>query len=81
MPEDMARSKEAGFDGYITKPFRVMSLLRDVKLCVQTFLERQKAAESSNPITEEIKKSSVTEEIKNERTNEPTQPMEDHPGG
>jgi CheY-like chemotaxis protein len=44
MPEDIERAKMAGFDGYITKPFRVGSLLRDIKTCVAIFVERLEAA-------------------------------------
>ena len=40
-PEDAARVKAAGFDGYITKPFRVAALLRDLMACAQAFMERQ----------------------------------------
>lgn len=41
MPEDMDRAKKAGFDGYITKPFRVGSLLRDLTTCITEFSARQ----------------------------------------
>ncbi len=41
MPEDMDRAKKAGFDGYITKPFRVGSLLRDLTVCIAEFTARQ----------------------------------------
>jgi two-component system cell cycle response regulator DivK len=44
MPEDIERARMAGFDGYITKPFRIGSLLRDIKTCVTVFIERLEAA-------------------------------------
>jgi two-component system, cell cycle response regulator DivK len=34
MPGDEDRALEAGFDGYITKPFRLSSLLDDIKQCL-----------------------------------------------
>lgn len=37
MPEDAMRVAEAGFDGYITKPFRVKRMLEDLTMCVETF--------------------------------------------
>jgi CheY-like chemotaxis protein len=40
MPEDAERVRMAGFDGYITKPFRVALLLRDLETCVAAFIER-----------------------------------------
>ncbi|MCD4686317.1 MAG: response regulator [Anaerolineae bacterium] len=40
MPEDADRAQAAGFDGYITKPFRVGSLLRDMMACVEEFIAR-----------------------------------------
>jgi CheY-like chemotaxis protein len=40
MPEDAERVRMAGFDGYITKPFRVALLLRDLETCVTAFTER-----------------------------------------
>jgi CheY-like chemotaxis protein len=44
MPEDVERARMAGFDGYITKPFRVGSLLRDIKMCIGVFIQRLEAA-------------------------------------
>lgn len=38
MPNDESRVKAAGFDGYITKPFRVQTLLADVARFVEAFL-------------------------------------------
>ena len=43
MPEDRARADTAGFDGYITKPFRVGSLVRDLTACVQAFSDKYAA--------------------------------------
>ncbi len=43
MPEDGDRVQAAGFDGYITKPFRVGSLLRDMMACVEGFITKHTA--------------------------------------
>ena len=51
MPEDVARAKAVGFDGYIIKPFRVTSLLRDLMECVNLFANKHApvSAEQSEP--------------------------------
>lgn len=67
MPEDAERVKLAGFDGYITKPFRVGSLLRDLKTCIQTFLARQIPTEQKETVEE--------------KTDERTDAVENRPGG
>jgi len=67
MPEDAERVRLAGFDGYITKPFRVGSLLRDVNKCIETFVGKQRITE--NPLTV------------SEPTYERTDDVENHPGG
>jgi CheY-like chemotaxis protein len=67
MPEDADRVKIAGFDGYITKPFRVGALLRDVKKCIEIFVEQQRLAQ--NPVTVA------------EPTYERTDQVENHSGG
>ncbi len=67
MPEDAERVRLAGFDGYITKPFRVGSLLRDVKKCIETFVGQQRLAD--NPVTG------------SEPTYERIDGVENHPGG
>jgi CheY-like chemotaxis protein len=88
MPEDLERAKMAGFDGYITKPFRVGSLLRDIKACVRLFVERLEAAarktqeapsmpETSHPQAEQEEQSQPVKEPIHERT----EPMENHSDG
>lgn len=49
MPEDAARAQAAGFDGYITKPFRVSSLLRELMACMTTFMKKH-TAETPNSV-------------------------------
>jgi len=39
MHHDIARAREAGFDGYITKPFLVKSLLKEIRACIEQFLQ------------------------------------------
>lgn len=50
MPEDRARAETAGFDGYITKPFRVGSLVRDLVGSVRAFNAKH-AAQPPQPPT------------------------------
>lgn len=38
MPDDEARVRAAGFDGYITKPFRVQTLMTDIARFIEQFL-------------------------------------------
>ncbi len=40
MPRDIERGKLAGFDGYITKPYRSEGILQELKACVIEFLAR-----------------------------------------
>jgi two-component system cell cycle response regulator DivK len=95
MPEDLERAKMAGFDGYITKPFRVGSLLRDIKTCVGVFFQRLEAAarktqesplagETSYPQTrrhsEPNNQQEWSEPVK-EPTHERTETMENHSDG
>lgn len=40
MPADAEKVRAAGFDGYVTKPFRVNTLLREIALCVKAHHER-----------------------------------------
>lgn len=47
MPEDVNRAETAGFDGYITKPFRVGSLLRDMQVCVCEFVAKRAARDAA----------------------------------
>ncbi len=79
MPEDIERAKMAGFDGYITKPFRVGSLLRDIKTCISTFIERQEAAarrtQEALAIQETPQPQAVTHE-EPEKRQEKTVPVE-----
>lgn len=37
MPSDAQRAREAGFDGYITKPFRMQALLTELQKMVAAF--------------------------------------------
>jgi CheY-like chemotaxis protein len=37
MPDDADRVRAAGFDGYVTKPFRVKTLLETLNACVKQF--------------------------------------------
>ncbi len=43
MQSDRQRAQEAGFDGFITKPFHVDSLVQEIQASVQHFLERNQA--------------------------------------
>jgi two-component system cell cycle response regulator len=43
MPTDAIRVREAGFDAYITKPFRVRSMIDQLATCVRDFLESKAA--------------------------------------
>jgi two-component system cell cycle response regulator DivK len=82
MPEDADRVKMAGFDGYITKPFRVGLLLRDVKACVMAFIERYETPPLTG-IREETRPESQEEpqkETVKEQINERTDTMENRPG-
>jgi CheY-like chemotaxis protein len=47
MPTDVERASAEGFDGYITKPFRIQSLLADIEACIQKF--RTRRASSGTP--------------------------------
>ena len=38
MPDDADKVYTAGFDGYITKPFRVRELLDALSACIETFI-------------------------------------------
>jgi CheY-like chemotaxis protein len=84
MPEDAERAKMAGFDGYITKPFRVGSLLRDIKTCLTAFVARQESTpvppESAGPEAPPTQEESQAEPVK-EQVNERTDSVEDNPGG
>ncbi len=40
MPKDIERGKLAGFDGYITKPYRSEGILQELKACVSEFVAR-----------------------------------------
>lgn len=46
MVEDHAKAKELGFEGYITKPFRVDTLLGEISESVEKFAKRRTAAAS-----------------------------------
>lgn len=41
MPGDSDKVREAGFDGYITKPFRVAALLDQLTTCIRLFLQKK----------------------------------------
>ena len=41
MPTDVERASHEGFDGYVTKPFRIQTLLTDIKDCVEKFASKR----------------------------------------
>ena len=41
MVEDREKAKQLGFEGYITKPFRVDSLLSEISESIEKFIERR----------------------------------------
>jgi len=41
MRGDAEKAFDAGFDGYITKPFRIQGLLEEIAACVQSFADRK----------------------------------------
>ncbi len=41
MAADAQKVRDAGFDAYITKPFRVKTLIEQLTLCIKTFTERK----------------------------------------
>lgn len=41
MYEDVERGRAAGFDGYIVKPFRVDTLLQQLRTSIESFLTRR----------------------------------------
>lgn len=49
MPHDIERAKDEGFDGYITKPFRVATLLSDLQACVAKFATRANVDSQPKP--------------------------------
>lgn len=49
MPQDAERVMAAGFDGYITKPFLIRSLIADIKGCIEKFREKHPQAEAKPP--------------------------------
>ncbi len=51
MPQDAEKVHAAGFDAYITKPFRIQALLQEITACVQAFL--LKATHPSEVVTKE----------------------------
>jgi two-component system cell cycle response regulator DivK len=92
MPEDVERAKMAGFDGYITKPFRVASLLRDIKTCVTIFIERLEAAARRTQEMRSIQGMKAAQQDQQATSTQPAEPdkepihertetMEDHPDG
>jgi CheY-like chemotaxis protein len=44
MPQDADRVREAGFDGYITKPFMIRAFLDEIKKSVNAFLSSRSAS-------------------------------------
>ena len=71
MPDDAERVHTAGFDAYITKPFRVREVLNDLKRSVVSFTARLTNSETMNPGTDAanaapITKSEITEQINHE---------------
>ncbi len=51
MPSDADKVRAAGFDAYITKPFRVKTLLDALTECVKAFTTRPDSIEVSAPIS------------------------------
>jgi CheY-like chemotaxis protein len=49
MPTDVERASAEGFDGYITKPFRVQTLLTDIQSCVEKFASKRSNG-ASHPV-------------------------------
>jgi two-component system, cell cycle response regulator DivK len=49
MPTDVERASAEGFDGYITKPFRIQSLLSDIRACVDKFASKSSDG-ASHPV-------------------------------
>ncbi len=47
MTGDQERATEAGFDGYITKPFDIMTVVNDVKKALKQFVAAKTAKEES----------------------------------
>jgi two-component system, cell cycle response regulator DivK len=41
MPADAEKIRAAGFDGYITKPFRVQKLITELAACIESFSARK----------------------------------------
>lgn len=76
MPEDVERAKMAGFDGYITKPFRVASLLRDIKTCVAAFIERLEAAARRTQEMQSVPDPQARQQQEPDQREEKTQPAE-----
>jgi two-component system, cell cycle response regulator DivK len=76
MPEDVERAKMAGFDGYITKPFRVASLLRDIKTCVAAFVERLEAAARRTQEMQSVQDEQALQQREPDKREENTQPAE-----
>jgi CheY-like chemotaxis protein len=54
MPDDAERVRAAGFDGYITKPFRAKMLLDTLHACVQQFHRQARAAIGAAPGTKDM---------------------------
>jgi CheY-like chemotaxis protein len=48
MPPDIERANAAGFDGYITKPFRIQNLLAQIQASVELF-STQHGSSTSQP--------------------------------
>jgi two-component system cell cycle response regulator DivK len=54
MPDDAERVRAAGFDGYITKPFRAKVLLDTLSACVQRFHQKARADIGAAPGTKDM---------------------------
>jgi CheY-like chemotaxis protein len=48
MPEDVQRIEAARFDGYISKPFRVVELLPRIQICIDAFIANALAANTGS---------------------------------
>ncbi len=49
MPEDAERVHAAGFDSYVTKPFRVKALLATLSECIRNHAQRESGTSSLSP--------------------------------
>ncbi|MCC6615650.1 MAG: response regulator [Anaerolineae bacterium] len=53
MPSDQIRIREAGFDGYITKPYRIHELPPKIAKCVVQFIARKAEASVTHRVADD----------------------------